>query len=113
MRAFEYAKYTIELCSKYDFIKSIEIVLLDEPVVKIKAIIDDSTFINIFYNASTKKYSFALIKNNERIFGVDNTKGWHIHPFDDPNSHKKSSPLDLSDFLEMLYKEKDIWLTSL
>ena len=49
MKAFEYAKYTIELCSKYNFINSIEIVLLDEPVVKMKAIVDDNTFINIFY----------------------------------------------------------------
>ncbi len=45
MNAFEYSKYTIELCSKYDFIQSIEILLLDEPVVKIKATVDDKSLL--------------------------------------------------------------------
>ncbi len=110
MNAFEYSKYTIELCSKYDFIKSIEILLLDEPVVKIKATVDDKTFISIFYNASTQKHSFAVIRDNKRIFGVDNTRNWHIHPFKNPDSHKDTKPLDLSDFFEILYKEKNRWL---
>jgi len=109
MNAFEYSKYTIELCSKYDFIQSIEILLLDEPVVKIKATVNEKTFISIFYNASTQKYSFAVIRNNKRIFGVDNTKNWHIHPFENPDSHKDTKPLNLSDFLEILHKEKNHW----
>jgi hypothetical protein len=67
MNAFEYSKYTIELCSKYDFIQSIEILLLDEPVVKIKATVNEKTFISIFYNASTQKYSFAVIRNKKEF----------------------------------------------
>jgi hypothetical protein len=110
MNAFEYAKYAIELCSKYNFIKSIELILLDEPVVKIKSTVDDNTFISIFHNAHTKKYSFALIRNSKRIFGSDNTKSWHVHPFECPDSHKKTTAMDLSDFLEFLYKKKNNWL---
>ncbi|MDL1971174.1 MAG: hypothetical protein LWW94_09475 [Candidatus Desulfofervidaceae bacterium] len=111
MNAFEYAKYAIELCSQYNFVKSIELLLLDEPVVKIKAIVDNTTFIHIFYNAETQKYSFALIRNNKRIFGADNTKQWHIHPLADPTSHQKSAPLDLKDFLEILFRKRDKWLS--
>ncbi len=110
MTAFEYAKYVINLCSQYDFITSIEILLLDEPVVKIKAIVDNITFIHIFYNAETQKYSFVLIRENKRIFGADNTKEWHIHPFEDPASHIRSSSLDLKDFLDILFRESDKWL---
>lgn len=39
MEAFEFSKHAIALCSQHNFIRSIEIQLLDEPVVKIKAII--------------------------------------------------------------------------
>jgi Ca2+-dependent lipid-binding protein len=44
MNAFEYAKYVIGLCANYPLIKSIEITLLDEPVLKIKATVNDQIF---------------------------------------------------------------------
>ena len=107
MNAFEFSKYAIEVCSKFDFIEKIEILLLDEPVSKIKAIINARTFINIFYNSESEKFSFALIKNNKRIFGVDNTRNWHIHPFENPDSHVNSSEISLLDFLEMVGPDKN------
>jgi hypothetical protein len=109
MNAFDFSKHAINVCAKYNFIQGIEIQLLDEPVVKIKVAINDDTFINIFYNAETVKYSFALIKNNERIFGADNTKSWHMHPFENPDSHVESSVVSLSDFLEILESNKNKW----
>src|SRR6266446_8239104 len=30
---------------------------------------------------------FALIRNEQRIFGYDNLGGWHRHPAEDPRSH--------------------------
>ncbi len=109
MTAFEFSKYAIRLYSRYDFIKAIEILMLDEPVVKIKAIINERNFISVFYNAETQKYSFALIKDNKRIFGADNTRKWHIHPFEAPNSHKESHSMGLEEFLEILKDNKDKW----
>jgi len=109
MNAFEFSKYAIEVCSKFDFIERIEILLLDEPVTKIKAIINAHTFINIFYNAESEKYSFALIKNNKRIFGVDNTRNWHIHPFENPDSHEEYSTINLLEFLVMIESGKNDW----
>ena len=35
MNAFEFSKWVIQTCTEYDFVHSIEILLLDEPVVKI------------------------------------------------------------------------------
>lgn len=109
MTSFDYSKHAIELFSRYDFIKAIDILLLDEPVAKIKAVITKKTFINIFYNADTLKYSFALIKNGKRIFGADNSRKWHVHPFDNPDSHKETDAIDLLEFLEMLKSNKDKW----
>ena len=110
MNAFEFSKYAIEECSGSDFIREIEILLLDEPVVKIKAIIREDIFISIFYNAETEKYSFALIKGHRRIFGADNTRVWHMHPFENPDSHIETTSVSLSSFLKTLKPDIDKWL---
>jgi hypothetical protein len=39
------------------------------------------------YNEFTRRTALVLIKNNQRIFGADNTGGWHLHPFADPSRH--------------------------
>lgn len=49
------------------------------------------SFADAFYNQATGKTAFALIKAGERIFGADNTGGWHWHPFTDPTGHVPSS----------------------
>jgi hypothetical protein len=103
MNAFEFSKQAIHGCSKFSFVQEIEIQLLDEPVVKIKAFIDANTFINIFYNAETLKYSFALVRNNKRIFGADNTRNWHIHPFENPDSHLETTEMSLADFFKPMF----------
>lgn len=109
MNAFEFSREAIRLCSEFSFIIGVEILLIDEPVAKIKAVMEEDTFINVFYNAETSKYSFALIKNNKRIFGVDNTKRWHIHPFENPESHTETTVMSLLDFFKILESNKDKW----
>ncbi len=104
MNAFEFTKNVISICSNHALINGVDIILLDEPVSKIKAVINKDTYIAIFYNADTVKYSFALIKNNKRIFGADNTRGWHIHPFEDPGIHQDSGELTFADFLDIVEK---------
>jgi hypothetical protein len=44
-------------------------------------------FIDVFYNEETHTTAFALILADHRVFGADNTGGWHVHPFDDPERH--------------------------
>lgn len=90
-------------------LKFIEMQVLDEPVVKIKAEINSDTFINIFYNAETAKHSFALIKQGKRIFGIDNTRNWHIHPFENPENHLETTNTSLLGFLDVLASNKDKW----
>jgi hypothetical protein len=44
-------------------------------------------FVDVFYNEYTSTTAYALVQSNRRVFGADNTSGWHIHPFDDPARH--------------------------
>ncbi len=42
MNAFEFTKYVIGLCSNHSLIQGVDIILLDEPVAKIKAVINEA-----------------------------------------------------------------------
>jgi len=36
-------------------------------------------FVDLFYNEETGTTAFAIIEKGKRIFGADNTDGWHLH----------------------------------
>jgi hypothetical protein len=60
-------------------------------------------FIDAFYNAYTGTVAFAWIYRGQHAFGTDNTGGWHIHPFEDPEYHKAlSAPMTFADFVAEL-----------
>jgi len=110
MQALTFLQNVIDVCSKFNFVKTIDIVLFDEPVAKARVEIKSNIFIEVFFNGQTQKCSFALIKNNKRIYGVDNTKGWHIHPFEDPKSHVPNETISFSRFMQVLEQTKDKWI---
>ncbi len=45
-------------------------------------------FVDAFYNEETGTTAYAMIQEGERVFGADNTGGWHVHPFDEPVHHR-------------------------
>jgi hypothetical protein len=47
--------------------------------------------IDAYHNEATGRTAYALIKERQRIFGADNTGGWHWHPFDAPDEHVTSA----------------------
>jgi hypothetical protein len=55
--------------------------------LKANIYIEDNLFIALRYNARNERIDFALIKNNQRIFGYDNLKEWHYHPYENPSNH--------------------------
>ena len=60
-------------------------------------------FIDVFYNAQTDTTGFALILKGQRVFGVDNAGGWHIHPFEAPEQHiPLSNALSFAEFVAAL-----------
>lgn len=71
--------------------------------VNIRIPITGGLFVDTFHNESTGRTAFVLIKNNQRIFGTDNTGGWHLHPFDDPARHDPlNAPMTFAEFIQRI-----------
>ena len=51
--------------------------------LKLNIEITADTFIAIRFNAENSRQDFALIHQHQRIFGYDNLRQWHYHPFGD------------------------------
>lgn len=49
--------------------------------------VSENIFIEAYYNTLSDKKSFALIKDGQRIFGYDNYKFWHVHPWNSVKTH--------------------------
>lgn len=56
-------------------------------VLEGKISISEDKFIHIYVNRLTGKKSYGLIFQGKRIFGYDNYKYWHCHPYNNPNQH--------------------------
>jgi hypothetical protein len=67
-----------------------------------RVIVDDETFIAVYYNALSEKTSFALIHNGQRVVGYDNYRFCHYHPPNAPNTHRPCDKPTVSDAIETL-----------
>jgi hypothetical protein len=56
----------------------------------------------MFHNQETGTTAFALIKDEKRIFGADNTGTWHLHPFEKPEPHEPSEPIGAGTFVRFV-----------
>jgi Ethanolamine utilization protein EutJ (predicted chaperonin) len=57
--------------------------------------------VDVFFNEETGTTAYAVVRNGKRIFGADNTGGWHIHPWQHPNSHENlTEPMSFDSFVE-------------
>ena len=55
--------------------------------INLRVAITTGGFVDAFYNEQTGTMAFAFIRQGQRIFGTDNTGGWHSHPFAGPDRH--------------------------
>jgi hypothetical protein len=92
-------RHIIDTSAQSPVVIGLEPILLEEPVLKLRVHLGASRFVDVFYNAETGKTSFALIKDGQRIFGADNTRGWHVHPF---GSSERHCPCDATSFASIL-----------
>jgi hypothetical protein len=107
--AIEFATRVTQACQTSTAVQSYTVTVEDNTVTKVRADLGPHLFVDIFYNARTRKTSYALIENEARIFGADNTSiGWHIHPLGDPDSHQPSEPVTIDAFLETVER----WLAT-
>lgn len=57
-------------------------------------------FIDAFYNEQTDTTAYTWIQRGRRVFGADNTGGWHLHPFNAPQQHQAlSGAITFQDFV--------------
>jgi len=99
-----FAHRLIEVASQEKKIKTISLNVLDSVIVKARFKLDGK-FVDVFYNSQTGTTAYSLIEKGKRVFGVDNTGGWHLHPKDKPDSHKKCKPITFEDFLTKALKD--------
>ena len=52
-----------------------------------RLIISSCFFVDIYYNTRTVRFDFSLIQGTSRVFGYDNLKTWHYHPYGRPEEH--------------------------
>jgi len=87
------------------------IVRLSSTAIKLRIELITDDFIDAFYNEETNTTAYALIRQGRRVFGADNTGGWHLHPFAEPNRHEHlSAPLSFVDFVVEIERQysKDV-----
>jgi len=82
--------------------------ICDVPVVRrltatsitLRVSVTSGGFIDAFYNEQTGTTAFTLIRQSQRVFGADNTGGWHVHPFSDPERHDPlAAPMSFAVFM--------------
>ena len=60
---------------------------LTSTFINLRVDVASDGFMDVFYNEQTGTTAFALIRQGQRVFGADNTGGWHVHPFAAPDRH--------------------------
>ena len=99
----------IDTSAQSPIVIGIEPLLLEAPVLKLRVHLRASLFIDVFLNADTGKTSFALIKDGQRIFGADNTRAWHLHPFGSPERHCPCDATSFASFIRQVEENQARW----
>ena len=48
--------------------------------LRLRTTINKETFVDVYFNEETQRTDYALIHKGERVYGVDNLKGWALPP---------------------------------
>ena len=74
------------------------------PIINGYAYINEENFLRFYFNEISGTTAFALIENQQRIWGVDydNRRGWHVHPLDSPNAHIDIETVSINEIISEL-----------
>lgn len=97
----------LENLSDLGFVEKVDI-QTEVFVLKGRAILKKKRFLHIYFNQLTGTTAFALIEKDRRIWGIDydNTRGWHIHPLEHPETHLTNNPLTPG---EIIHELSQVW----
>jgi hypothetical protein len=100
---FEFRQNVERICSKSDQVMRINILSETRHQVRIRIFLANRSLLDVYYSSKTGKTAFAQIKDERRIFGADNTGGWHWHPVEDPETHLPSLvEISFEDFFKIM-----------
>ncbi|MEA3459947.1 MAG: hypothetical protein U9R11_04645 [Chloroflexota bacterium] len=73
-------------------------------MVKGGAYITAEMFLEFYFSEKTETMAFALIRDRDRVWGIDrdNIRGWHLHPLENPVEHVEIEKLSVSEIVERL-----------
>jgi hypothetical protein len=83
-----------------------------ETITEIRATLGKKIFIEIYANELTRKRSYSLICDDDRVFGYDNYQYWHFHPMDNPNTHIACEEPTVLFVMKEIKKAFQIWKES-
>ena len=83
----EFESQMISACAASAIVVSVAYAGIGITWLRLRAYLIDESFIEAFFNETTQKTAYARIKEGKRIFGADNTGGWHLHPAEVPEEH--------------------------
>lgn len=108
LQEFEQQVFAAALASSISdipFVRTLTATAISLRILLITPTLVDPTFIDAFYNEQTGTTAYALISESKRIFGADNTGGWHVHPFSDPTQHVPiPQPMTFAEFMAAVEK---------
>jgi len=83
----EFESQVISACTASPIVISVAVAGSGITWLRLRAYLIDGSFIEAFFNEATQRVAFARIREGNRIFGADNTGGWHWHPIEAPEEH--------------------------
>lgn len=89
------------LCKRFFPEAEIKIIFQRLIHIKIRVILNSKLFMDVYFNSSNNRFSFALIKNNKRVFGIDNLAKLHYHPLNNPEKHIPVKNLTINEIFKM------------
>ncbi len=102
----EFEHTIASVCAKSKIILFFTVIKATPTSMTIRVYLVNKLFIDVFYNEVTSKTSYTLIENEQRIFGADNTGGWHLHPFENPTIHLSwSTDLSFCEFVNKIEEQ--------
>ncbi|MFH1362345.1 MAG: hypothetical protein ABIH69_06820 [bacterium] len=96
MKVAGFKRNLMELVGEVGYIKKLEIIAETANTLKVRLVINDFCFIQVYVNFKKRLKNYVLILHDQRVYGKDCDAGrWHEHPWRDPEKHifKKEVPL--------------------
>jgi hypothetical protein len=96
--------HTLDEYSRSEIITTVVILEQTRSLVKARLYLSRTIFIQVYANSVGPKCSYALIWNNDRMYGKDFLRGeWHGHTVESPDKHDETlngrKPITLENFI--------------